>query len=195
MYYIVGIPFKSELGTHTTGDKIEEKDARKWHALESLVNTGLLYRVHGDKGFKGLPPHVYQAVMRRKDVDALLARKSGAEPYDPPEAVKESVRLIEVEDRARKSHAEKARKHVEKTINKKHYEAVPVEKKLPPRKDRIDTKKSEAQASGSKFDPEKIRTMSNDDLKAELKKRELPTTGVKAELAQRVIDDEITKAK
>lgn len=193
MYYIVGIPFKSEFGTHTTGDKIEDKDARKWYALETLVNTGRLYRVHADKGYSTLPPHVYSAVMRRREVEAILENRPTASPYDKPEQVKESERLIEVEDRSRKANEEQARKLKEKVQEKRKFTAVPAEEKLPPRKERTDTKKSEAEQAGSKFDPEEVRRMSNDDLKKELAKRKLATTGVKSEMAQRVIDDEIGK--
>lgn len=192
MYYIVGIPFKSEHGTHTTGDKIDEKVANKWAALEVLVNTGRLYRVHPDKGYRNLPPHVYSAVQRRAEVDKALALiKPTGELPETPEAVTEAIRLQEAEKKSREANKEAALKAREKAEGRRKYTRKPVE--VPKKPEKTDSMKAEAEKEGTDFDPEETRQLPLKDLQADAKKRGIATTGTKAELAQRIIDDEISK--
>jgi len=69
--YIVGRPFTSEEGEHTTGEEIPARLAESWRYLEAFVDTGLLYKVYGE-GYDRLPPHVFTAVRTKEEALAAI---------------------------------------------------------------------------------------------------------------------------
>lgn len=198
MNYIVGTPFRSNFGTHTTGDEITEEMARTWPRLESLVNTGRLYRIVEDGDYARLPAHIANKVKTRSQMEAKMAVTPGARPHEKLPQVEEAERLIDAEAKSRvlisKGKLAEIRK-AEKGEQRKLEVDEPVEKRLPKKKITEDTMKKRSQEKASDFDPEAIRVMKLEDLKDEARKRDLPVSGNKSEVAQRVIDDEIEKSK
>lgn len=191
MKYIVGKPFRSHLGQHSIGDEIA--DAGSWKAIESLINTGRVYRVH-DGNYARLPAHIAKSAISRELAEAKLARVGSDNSQETPELVKEEVRLIKVQERSiRKAHEALVKRNEQRSAKAK--DTGPVEESLPARQPRTDTRQAEAEAVSTEFNPEEIRTAKLEDLREMAKERNLTLSGNKPDLAQRIIDDEISKTR
>lgn len=86
--FVVGIPFQSHVGFHTTGDILE--DIWDWPNLEAMVSTHFLYPYVGDQDYDLLPAHVFNAVHSKPEVDAEL-EKHDTGPLNPANKPKKTA--------------------------------------------------------------------------------------------------------
>jgi hypothetical protein len=68
--YIAGVTFQSEYGVHPAGSDVPEAPAF-WN-LDSLVDNRFLWPYAPDEGYDWLPPHLFNEVRTRDEVEALL---------------------------------------------------------------------------------------------------------------------------
>ena len=191
MKYIVGRPFKSHLGVHSTGDTLPAKEVEGWKNFDSLINSGLLYRL-GTSGTP-LPTYLLSFVDTPARIKQLVSHKPESVRHEKPDVVKAAEERIEAEQLATQQYKDKRTAIANKLVNQLK-PRKPVEDSIPETQLLNDSNKAKSAKESTDFDPEKIRTMNLDDLRAEAKERGLTTSGPKAEVAQRIIDDEIGKA-
>src|SRR5688572_23210114 len=99
MTYICGRPFTSEDGQHNPGEEVP--NAPTFPLLESLVNSGFLYRVYEGNGYDRLPPHVFNAVQTRREAQAAIegdeSRLNVQNDWSKSGATKQAEREAEVQ--------------------------------------------------------------------------------------------------
>ena len=68
--YIAGVTFQSEYGVHEAGSEVPE--APGFQNLEVLVSNRFLWPYAPDDGYDWLPSHLFSAVKKREEVEAIL---------------------------------------------------------------------------------------------------------------------------
>lgn len=108
--FIAGRNFDTEYGHHEAGTVVE--DAPKFPNLDVLVSASFLYPYAPDAGYAYLPPHIFNSVNTREEVEAKVA--GDTTPYSAargvanvqypggkPEVVEQAEREAELQHKAR----------------------------------------------------------------------------------------------
>lgn len=191
--YVVGRPFRSNIGNHKTGDKLETEVVHSWRTWRSLVSGRFLFDVSDPKSLKKLPSRLQR--MADKNEQALKVKNSSnTAEWEKPEALKQAERekdaLLRHRLKGNESHRERIARRKKAKENEPHEPVQPPEREI-----KTDKRKDEAEKRGSEFDPEAIRVMKLEDLREMAEERGLPKSRNKPELAQSIIDNEIEKLR
>ena len=104
MEYIAGRPFAVDGGYVEPGDKLTRKQLESIPYLESFVSSGYIYPVYVKKDYDRLPPHLFTAVMQRREADAKMKQAVALVPVKQAEDQKAGD-----EDQTRKESASQAK--------------------------------------------------------------------------------------
>ena len=86
--FIAGRPFAVDGGNVEPGDELTKAQVESIPYLESFIHAGYIYVVYTAKDYDRLPPHIFTAVMTRREAEHMVHQKDSV-------AVEEAIKAQE----------------------------------------------------------------------------------------------------